>query len=338
MSGNNSPVSPEGADDDNQGVVIDTAGGSSTQVSFQQLQAVYNALTGKTEKITKQFDRPVRVEINDLIQLDARIAQTLEQYNVKARTCTVTVFHKEDVKEVYSSFERFKAYDSSRLCPVERIQVAYEFLILLPKVNKPQTYTLTIWLVSGVVVFKEMREKLPKELFAIFGTKSGYVEVEYVDYMVARNFVSIVDGWSKSLPVAPRQPVLEKIISKSHYFPVLFKYALLVACAYAITTKISPATLHGTNSFIDLSTVLIWSGVFLFILYRVGLRIGEAVESYIDAYQPLTYIHLNRGDKILIDETHKENGKTLTFAFLGFLGELAMLVAAHLIATWIANH
>jgi hypothetical protein len=340
MNNNNNLAASEDDDERNEraGVVIETAGGNSTEVSFQQLQAVYNTLTGKTEEISKHFDKPVRVELNDLVQLNQRVTQTLEQYNVKAQSCVVVVFHKEDTKEVFSSFERFKAYDTTRTCPVERIKVKYDFLLLLPKVNKPQTYTVTVWLTSGIVAFKDMRESLPKELYSLFGSKSGSVEVEYVDYLVARNFVGVVEGWFNALAIAPSRPILENIGKNSHYFPIIFKYVLLFFAAYVVTTKVAPSLLSNAPSLSDLSVVLIWASVVLLLFYRIGLKVGEAVEKSIDGYQPLTYINLNRGDRLLIDETEKRNKKSIVFAVCAFCGELVMLVLAHFIATWIAKH
>ena len=116
--------------------------GDGAMVSMQMVQDVYNEITGKTENISKSYRLHHKTLLVDLEQLNIKIHQLYEQYNIIENNCNVTLYHVDDCKEIYSSFERFRFGDKSSLSSVENIRLQYNFLILLPKTNRPQPYKL----------------------------------------------------------------------------------------------------------------------------------------------------------------------------------------------------
>ena len=54
----------------------------SSVVSLQTLQGIYNELTGKSETVGKSYSKPIRVKFSDIEQLNHKITQVCEQYNV----------------------------------------------------------------------------------------------------------------------------------------------------------------------------------------------------------------------------------------------------------------
>ena len=90
--------------------------GDNNVVSMQVVQDIYNEITGKSEELTKGYSNPIQVSFEDIIQLNYKITQMYEQYNISSNSCTVTVYHSKDQKQVFSSFERFTLYDRSNTC------------------------------------------------------------------------------------------------------------------------------------------------------------------------------------------------------------------------------
>tara|TARA_R110001592_G_C13044445_1_gene739594 strand:+ start:809 stop:1237 length:429 start_codon:yes stop_codon:yes gene_type:complete len=122
--------------DENQVVNI----GDNLPVSMKIVQSIYNEITGKTERLSQTLRNNHDITFNDLKQLNIKIRQLYEQYNVVSKNCAVTVFHVNDCKEQFSSFERFEIYDSSNTSPCENVRLEYNFLIVLPGTQKAQPY------------------------------------------------------------------------------------------------------------------------------------------------------------------------------------------------------
>ena len=97
--------------------------GNGRMVSMQAIQDIYNEITGKTEKLSKSYRNDHKTSFEVIEQLNIKIYQLYEQYNIIEKNCNVTLYHIDDCKEVYSSFERFKLYDRSSTSPIENIRL-----------------------------------------------------------------------------------------------------------------------------------------------------------------------------------------------------------------------
>ena len=78
------------------------------QITVQQLQQIYSELTGKSESITKYYDDPIRLTLDDIEQLHHRLIQTWEQYRIVSSSCSFTVYYLKNSKDQFNTFERFK--------------------------------------------------------------------------------------------------------------------------------------------------------------------------------------------------------------------------------------
>lgn len=202
-------------------------------VSMQVLQDVYNELTGKTEELTKGYEIPYQVSFEDLEQLNHKITQLYEQYNVVSANCAVTVYHEKDQKQVYSSLERFRVYDRSSMSPTESVLIKYSILIILPKLKKPQGYTISVRVGSKVTMLKNMDDDdLPGMIIKIVSGRNAQVTIEYIDYTVARNFIDTIDGWFNSVESSKFSKYVLFAKKHSHYFPALLKYGIGIFSAY----------------------------------------------------------------------------------------------------------
>src|SRR5258706_11273127 len=149
----NAASAPDGPSGD---VAIIGESSSATQVSLQTLQGIYNELTGKSEEVGKSYSKSIRVKFNDIEQLNHKITQVCEQYNIVSGNCSVTVFYVDDTRDQFSSFDRFRLHNSGSTSSVESVLLKYNFLVLLPKTRQPQSYTVSVRLASRVAVAKRM--------------------------------------------------------------------------------------------------------------------------------------------------------------------------------------
>lgn len=194
-------------------------------ISLQTLQGIYNELTGKSEKVGKSYTKPIQVKFSDLEQLNHKILQTCEQYNICSANCSITVFYVDDTRDQFSSFDRFRLHNAGCTNPVESILFKYNFLVILPKTKQPQSYTINIRLASRVAVMRRMDGEFygpPPQIIRIMGNRTAVVEVEYIDYMVARNLLNIVDEWFKGIPTAGEHKWLNWLRYRSHIVATIF--------------------------------------------------------------------------------------------------------------------
>ncbi len=194
-------------------------------VSMQLIQDIYNEFTGKTEEISQGYSKSYQVSLSDIEQLNSKITQLQEQYNICSKNCSVSIYYYEDTREVFSTFERFRMYDSSRLSPVESVLLKYDFLIKLPQTNRLQNYTLGIRLASRITVMKKMREDFPVgfPLRPFILDRTANVSIDYVDYMVARNFQDAIKGWIDGLEEHSAPKLIKFLQRRSHYIPIITK-------------------------------------------------------------------------------------------------------------------
>lgn len=309
--------------------------GSGRMVSMQVIQDVYNEITGKTEKLSKSYRLHHQATFDDIEQLNIKIHQLYEQYHIFEHNCNVTLFHTNDCKEVYSSFERFKAYDRSSLSPVENIRLEYNFLIILPKTKRPQSYTIAVDVHSRAAIKQKAENEhgMPKRIMRIFATKTARLDIEYVDYTVARNFQTTIDNWFSALEQSKSGKLLEITQDYTHNLPVFLRSAsILFLCAFFFLQFPSwfPSGLT-LESLFKLS-VLCFGSVFL--LSGIASKIGASIGQAIDNIQPLSYVKLNRGDEKSISDLKRSNNMHKAKSAFGLL----VAVGINLLSAWIVGH
>jgi hypothetical protein len=245
-------------------------------VSLQVVQSIYHELTGKTEEVSKSYTESFKICQSDLEQLHIRIQQAYEQYNIKAETLEFRVFYQNDTQDRFTSFEKFRAFNSGSHSAVESVLFKYNFLVILPKTNQPQNYTLSVRVASPVAIDKKMREQwfeLPK-VFKLMGGRTAVVTVEYVDYMVARNLVDIVDGWFKSLSTTRISSFMSFVRKRSGYLPLVCRYSIGAFVAFLIFEAI-PLVLKPEATLQQFAVFLMASFVSLFSSYKLAGHLGK---------------------------------------------------------------
>lgn len=80
---------------------------SDDKVPVAAYQAIYHKLTQSTERLENIKRDKYRITIADLQNLHRIIEQSIQQYKVEAKNCSVNLSFNNGETEKYSSFERF---------------------------------------------------------------------------------------------------------------------------------------------------------------------------------------------------------------------------------------
>lgn len=203
------------------GMQVDVGNGS--LVSMQTVQHIYNEITGRSEELSRSYSLNHITSFADIKQLHVKLCQLLEQYHVVSDNCAVTLYHLDDQKQVFSSFDRFELYDQTTLSPVENVRIEYNFLIVLPQVKKQQSYRIEVNIQSRATLAQRARleSNFHADLFlGMFEDRTASLEIKYIDYSVARNLQNTIDGWFKGLTCAPSYSWLKPLKRISDDFPL----------------------------------------------------------------------------------------------------------------------
>ena len=204
------------------------------------MQALYHSITGRKEKLSKDFDGHYVIRQSDIRTLIEKVEQTLQQFNYQAASAAITIFHHNNEKIALSSLDKFLQYDTSRGDAISEVSIEIEFLLALPQVGTHQSYKIAIDIRSYVLD--------EKDYVAARGISGGYEAsdeycirstVEYIDYVVARSFHSTVTEWVNGLEkisirsIAPRRGPFWRI---EHLLGIIGGAALSFAVANIITS------------------------------------------------------------------------------------------------------
>jgi hypothetical protein len=320
-------LTPGGAGDM---AVIGEGTPNQTSISLKIVQSIYHELTGKTEDVSKSYSESFQFVHTDYEQLHHSISQCCEQYNIKASNCSIKIYYVNDTQETFSSFERFKHFNAGSSSSVESVLLKYNFLILLPKINQPQSYTVSIRTASRVSIEKKMREDMPFDVPKILRVMSGrtaVVSVKYVDYVVARNLLNVVDEWLKTVDKAQSNQIWDAVRKKSEYLPLIARY-FVGAVVTSLVVLALPRFLQQNATLLQLAQTLICALVGLFATYRLAHHLGSAAEKSLDNWSELSYVRITAGDKKQIDEAIIKNKSNLWSAAWKFAGALIVSVLA----------
>lgn len=302
---------------DSKGGVVNISGDA--QLTMQQFQHMYSLMTGKSEEIKKQSNRPVRLEIDDFYQLDKRVHQMLEQYQLAGISATYVVVLANGEKEVFSSVEKMAFQVATHNSVTESVFIKYKFAIILPHVRQPQNYMISIKADNRLAAQKRMVEELPmgvpRRIINYVTAETVDIRVEYVDFAVSRSFIANLDNWLESVHVASESSILKRARKISHYIAPFFQYISLAFLSFGIWNQL-PKALAGAT-LVELAQSFLISFLLIFFTWRVIGFLGGRVENAVDSTLEISYLKLTKGDEKFVAEATKRNNMDLVKACVG---------------------
>ena len=315
-------------------------GSSASRVSFQLLQSIYSELTGKSETLNKLFNVPYQFGASDIEELFHILRQTCEQYSVTAENVNIKLYHEDDSHERLSSFERYRMLSASSNSPVHIFEMTYNFLLIPSKGQHPQSYKVEIRLYSKMSLMRKLREsaeRVPSELLEIFGGPTASVEIEYVDYVVARSFLAAIDHWIKGVKQYTPPRWISVLRLMKSMVPKIMKY-FTAALVIGLVTLLIPHYLSGGSGAVELTYFWLLSGVAIFSMFRLADFFGKKIASAVNGWHDLSFVCLNKGDQREVEEVMGGNRRSTFRVLFGVIANLVLAILASVIASLLLNN
>ena len=305
-----------GNGDDNLAIRV---GDSNSAVSIKVYQDVYHQVTGRTEQIRKRYSENLLMEFSELEQLHYKIQQLCDVHNIVASNEIVSVFHEKERKEQFTSFDRFKAYNSNATSPSLNVFLKYNFSIVPAGLQRAQEYVVAIRLTSRVAMQRHLEEDAPPfmrgRMMAYIGGNTAEITIDYADYVIARGFVEAFDEWIQGCKKTPDNSFLKFLIGRSHVLPPTARVTAALLITWFALSAIPDFFAGSFTASTWARFLVIYSGGAFVFISMMGAA-GRLIEEAIDCYPTLSYLKLNKGDSNLIDE-FQEQRKWVVLKFLG---------------------
>lgn len=306
-----------GASQNPNGIVIDA------QSSRSALQAIYHAVTGKTENYSKAIDGNVVVKKDDIENLYERLRQQIEHYDLLADpTVTVVVKNENNKTVTYSSWERFNALRVNNHDLTSQFLLKIEMVIRLPKTETDQRFIISISIDSGLPVLHSndyQQIDVFADVFAFFARNFRTVEIsiDFVDFLIAKIFSASVEERFETLEKAPKprftgflQRNIRTINSLLHQSGRIGAALYIAAFAYLSRDKlVDPQYVAYSISIV----IVIFSAVSL-----INMYVSRSISRRITRNMIPSVIIISNGDVLAYDAARaKLNSSTLTMLRIG---------------------
>lgn len=302
--------------------------------SLSVAQAIYHHVTAKTERIFEAHSDFYVIKEDDIHQIIHKIKQVAQRHHQEEWSCVIdhALFKKERTR--HSSFEKFKYSDRSQPDPTSEIVITYDFLsqnpFTMPQDDiKPERYKIVINISQEqYLLAMDSDDSRPGFLRRLHNFPTVTVNIQYVDYTIARSLLAATREWVSGLESSKRSKMTNFLLrhqfSMADILPIVFLACLLLGFAGLITSGSAGVD----TSF--LLRALAASALF----YGLGSLLAENLANSIYFTQFPTVICFTRGDLMHYEKIRTKRShayKVLTFIFFG----IAFTIAINLFSSFI---
>ena len=310
--------------------------GRSISATLKAYQCIYEHITGKPQKLSKQFSGIYCLKFGHLDQLNIKMEQILKTYNVAAKTLHITIFHEKNDREEFNSYESFSHYNISNEAPVIAVNFTYHFSIVYPQEKAIKDFITNIRLTpfvtdsDGDIAYRMMQYR--------FLNITSFIEVEYTDYVIARTVLETIAEWMKSFETRKENRVLlffQKHSNELSSALQLIYIAISLLLAYINVDKIFPVETNDMNLLMRVTIkIIFYFGLgFLLISY-----LASKIEMAINALGYRAEIEINEGDKKLNRNNGNQNKIVRrSIVIYGILSIVYNLISAALASHILSN-
>ena len=186
------------------------------------LQSLYYAVTGKTENISKVLRGNVLITHSDFQQLYYKLNQSIHVYPAVTEPSVSIVVKKSTSESVqYSSWERFCEFQLNSTDVTSEVSIRLELLLKLPLTEHPQRCSVNASLDSGLPIIAREPGMTAGPfaefvmLFAYEKYRTVSISVDFVDFIVAKVLVGVIEEWFASLDGIPRGRLTSALLRNS---------------------------------------------------------------------------------------------------------------------------
>lgn len=170
------------------------------------LQALYHAVTGKTENMKRELFGNVIVHDQDVQNI---VRQIIEQIQLHENSCdptvTVVVKHDNEKSVTYSSWERYNTLRANHPEVTSEILIKIETVLKIPNTVTDQRIVINLDIDSALPLLisdkKKKYERIDLGFFLFHRNtwKTVTLNIDFIDFLVAKNFASIIEEWFSHL-------------------------------------------------------------------------------------------------------------------------------------------
>ena len=183
----------------------DTVDGQShDEGRIADFKALYYQINAKPDTDLKVFKEHRIVERNDIIELNRKLIEKINHYNVTTKIVTCSLVFTDDRVHDFGLWEQFLQMDWNVNRCTKSINLKWDFTILLPGYEIPQKHTLRIRIGSSLkpqeafhlIMSGEEEARLSHQMVPVIA------KVDFINQVIGSEFLSIVNEWYRALPLA----------------------------------------------------------------------------------------------------------------------------------------
>jgi hypothetical protein len=295
---------------------------------FKNYQNIYKIITTRPLSDEQFFQELYLYEFSDIKEIHYKINQVSEPFKGSLTSCNFKVHCDDKNIRNFNSFEEFESSINNKASvAIKSISLEYNFLIPPTKNDTVSSYKIEIILFSGLA--NESLE-MPS-FFRKMKKPTGYFKIEYVNYIIAQQFITTIKDWFKSIAVEQENKLVKVLQNFSYDLPLIMREisTIMFACfAYNLAIK--------SNVYDDsqmLFKFVIVNLTAIVVARKVIFRIGSFIEDKIDSFVQLTYINITKGDKKLISKFQHKRKKGIWKAAFFTLLNLSISVIAPILTS-----
>lgn len=283
-----------------------------SRVPVGAYQAIYHKLTRKTEKLTQIFDDIYEIKIDDIIQLNNYLEQTIIQYGVKGKSCECTLSLNKHESFQCSSFEKFKIINFNHSKPTAEIDYQLDFFTVIPTEIENtdeivQKFKVTVRVDQD---FYEDNDHLPLFMRNAISGRNIVLTIEYSDFAVARNLQGAVQDWVATLSQRKESKSLKFLDDRSDFINVMLPRIL------ATTALIGGAAGWSSRHLTDRPvSYILYYMAYALIGFIAGHIISVEFFRNLNLVRPKTFLLFTKGDRDRHRLYEKQVGKKKAMAY-----------------------
>ena len=172
----------------------------------------------------------------------------------------------------------------------------------------------------------------PPQIFRLMGNRTAVVEIQYIDYMVARNFLNLIDEWFKGIRTATEFKLLHWFQAKSHLVPKVARFATAVFVAFLVIALLPRFIAQGTTDLLVFGQFMGYAILVTYAAYTLAGWSAAFIENSLDRWTELSYLKLTKGDELEIAKAVKNNRFAVAKGIGGFVLTVCVSLATKIIA------
>lgn len=315
------------------------------QNQLENFKSLYYLFKTKRDTDIKLFSDNKHFRKRDIIELNDLIYQKLRTLNLLTDTNCVTVGLSNKEIRTFGSWNEFVQHNWNISPITNYISIEWDFNILFPGQNVPQTHTMRVRMGNGLkpnemlqVLFQGGEETDLEE-----AQSQVVCKIDFVNAQICSELKMIVSNWYEALPnnSADHKLIIFLVSNKAYFrnlISLLLLTSVLIILNYFVSYYLSTKEINLNNvldKYYFLSTISI---LFIYLIITYGKTFSEKIiNKSISKFNRNPMFQFTKGDENKYNETKTKNDKLLKTFIISLLFTIGTNVIAYIIGKLIPS-